>query len=375
MKVVLPLSLKYKHDILEAITNALLKENKLTYGDLYDIVTKILGRTLSYRDFEIHINKMRQENRLHKDDPGKKGAKVFFSLTESAKKGCQLEVLGVNDETTKRTILYHLVFLREIYGLDYRIYEQDLDFFLSHIPASRNDLVIESEDEDDDEIVTFTYYKPIKGISICRISLRENEYSKADTYYDIKLPGVSIRDVINPNLGRRKSFPLPFDHINFTEQEVRDGICKLQNAKLINPVMYINDEERYSLTSNECREVLDRLHAIHKGKLGLLQSKWMRERCTNEEYKQLEFIYGKKKAYEIINHSHQMRKAVKEDIKRNKRLVQQVQRRQSDFMYPWMTKISDETQKIKEKYINTLSHYGFNEDVINALLFEKNIQS
>jgi hypothetical protein len=56
-----------------------------------------VGRALSYRVFEIHIKKMRQENRLHKDDPGKKGAKV---LTESAKKGCQLELLGVNDQTT-----------------------------------------------------------------------------------------------------------------------------------------------------------------------------------------------------------------------------------------------------------------------------------
>jgi len=59
-----------------------------------------VGRALSYRVFKIHIKKMRQENRLHKDDPGKKGAKVFFSLTESAKKGCQLELLGVNDQTT-----------------------------------------------------------------------------------------------------------------------------------------------------------------------------------------------------------------------------------------------------------------------------------
>jgi hypothetical protein len=105
--------------------------------------------------------------------------------------------------------------------------------------------------DDDEEIGTFTYYKPIMGIKILRRSFlrrssKESKYKKRETYYDIILPGVSVRDVINPNLGRRRTFTLPFDHINFTEEEVRDGIHKLQNAKLIRPVLYINEEERYS---------------------------------------------------------------------------------------------------------------------------------
>jgi hypothetical protein len=170
------------------------------------------------------------------------------------------------------------------------------------------------------------------------------------------------------------SFPLPFDHILFTEEEVRDGIYKLQNAKLIRPVMYINDEERYTLVNNEFSELLDSLYSIHSEKLGLMQLKWMYERCTIEEYKQMEFIYDKKKANEIMNYSYQIRKGIKEEIKEKKRLVQQVQQWQSDYNLG-MAKISDKIQKIKEWYSNTLSHYGFNRDFVENLLFEKIMQS
>jgi hypothetical protein len=378
LKVVLPLVFKYRQDVIEGIICTLLKENKITYTGLYNHVTKILASALSYRDFERHINRMLQEKRLHKDDSGRKGAKVFFSLTESAIKGHQLEVLGINEKSSKRRILYQLIFLRETHGLDYIIDEQDLDFFLSHIPASRNDLVIDSED-DDEEIGTFTYYKPIRGIKILRRSFlrrssKESKYKKRETYYDIILPGVSVRDVINPNLGRRRTFTLPFDHINFTEEEVRDGIHKLQNAKLIRPVLYINDEERYSLVDNEFRRLLDNLYSVHSEKLSLMKLKWMCEGSTIEEYKQMEFMYGKKKTHEIMNYSYRIRQGIRNEIKENKSLVQQVQRWQSDYKLQ-MTKISEEILKIKGKYFNSLSHYGFSQDFVEYLLFEKIMQS
>jgi hypothetical protein len=364
---------KYRQDIIEGIICTLLKENKLTYTGLYEHVTKILGSALSYRDFERHINRMLREIRLHKEDSGKKGAKVFFSLTESAIKGYQLEVLEINEKSSKQRILYQLIFLRETHGLDYIIDEQDLDFFLSNIPASRNDLVIDSEDGDE-EIGTFTYYKPIKGITILRRSSKDSKYDKAETYYDIRLPGVSVRDVINPNLGRRRTFPLPFDHINFTEEEVRDGIHKLQNAGLIRPVLYINDEERYTVVNNEFRQLLDSLYSIHSEKLSLMKLKWMYEGSTIEEYKQIEFMYGKRKVHKIMNYSYEIRQGIRKEIKENKGLVQQVQRWQSDYNLR-MAKISEEILKIKGKYSNTLSHYGFSRDFVENLLFEKIMQS
>jgi hypothetical protein len=175
-------------------------------------------------------------------------------------------------------------------------------------------------------------------------------------------------------LGRRRTFPLPFDHISFTKQEVRDGIHKLQNAKLIRPVLYINDDERYSLVNNEFRRLLDYLYSLHSEKLGLMQLKWMCEGSTIEEYKQMEFMYGKKKTHEIMNYSYRIRQGIRNEIKENKSLVKQVQRWQSDYKLQ-MTKISEEILKIKGKYFNSLSHYGFSQDFVEYLLFEKIMQS
>ena len=104
-----------------------------------------------------------------------------------------------------------------------------------------------------------------------------------------------------------------------------------------------------------------------------MQLKWAYEPSTTDEYKQMEFIYGKK-TQKIMIDCYQMRQGIKKEIKENKSTVQQVQRFQSDYNLG-MAKISGEIQKIKGKYSNSLSHYGFNHDFVEDLLFEKIIQS
>jgi hypothetical protein len=105
-----------------------------------------------------------------------------------------------------------------------------------------------------------------------------------------------------------------------------------------------------------------------------MQLKWMYEPSTIEEFKQMEFIYGKKKAHEIRNYSYQIRQGIRKEIKENKSRVQQVQQSQSDYKLR-MAEISGEIQRIKGKYSNTLSRYGFNQDFVENLLFEKIVQS
>ena len=102
-----------------------------------------------------------------------------------------------------------------------------------------------------------------------------------------------------------------------------------------------------------------------------MQHKWMFEPSTIEEYKQMDFIYGKKKAHKIMIDCYQMRQGIRKEIKENKSSVQQVQRFQSDYN---LAKISGEIQKIKGKFSNTLSDYGFNQDFVENLLFEKTMQ-
>ena len=74
-----------------------------------------------------------------------------------------------------------------------------------------------------------------------------------------------------------------------------------------------------------------------------------------------------------MNYCYQIRLGIRKEIKEDKGLVQQIQRWQSDYKLQ-MAKISEEVMKIKGKYSNTLSHYGFSQDFVENLLFEKIMQ-
>ena len=94
----------------------------------------------------------------------------------------------------------------------------------------------------------------------CVLDPLKGKHDKAGNTYNIKLPGVSIRDFLNPNSNRHLSFHLPFDHIGFTQEDVEDGIEILQKVNLIRPIMNINDETRYSLVNNQLRDLFDKIY-------------------------------------------------------------------------------------------------------------------
>ena len=361
----------YKTDIFDAVISTLLKENKLNYSRLYDKVIQVLGRALSNRDFSMHLEKMSKENTLHKEDPGKRGSKVSYSLTENAKKENRLKILGIDENAEKRRILYQLLFLFELYGSDYEITEQDLDEFLSYIPASRKDMVVDYiGDVKMKGVAVLTFYKPVMGVEIMCIGSTKGKHDKAGNIYNIKLPGVSIRDFLNPNSNRHLSFSLPFDYINFTRKDVIDGIDVLQKANLIRPIMNINGETRYSLVNNQLRDLFDKIYCIHVRRLSFLEGKWSNyEKPTDDERKQIEFVYGKRKADKIINACY-FRKQVR---KKNQDRFLPVQHERNSYE-TGMNKINNDIQKLKEKYGNILSNYGFNEDFIESVSFMKNIQ-
>ncbi len=66
--------------------------------------------------------------------------------------------------------------------------------------------------------------------------------------------------------------------------------------------MNINGEIRYSLVNNQLRDLFDKIYCIHVRRLSFLECKWSNyEKPTDDERKQIEFVYGKRKANKIIN--------------------------------------------------------------------------
>jgi hypothetical protein len=85
--VVLPKKLKYKQEIFEAIIDVFSKnkDDEIYYKEIWCKVNEVLGKQVSFRDYQNHINYMESENLLKRRDPGGRGPKVHFSLTDKAK--------------------------------------------------------------------------------------------------------------------------------------------------------------------------------------------------------------------------------------------------------------------------------------------------
>ena len=89
----LPLNNIYKQDIFDAIKAVVVKEEEMkkekrrvSYREIYRSVIQILGRTISYRDFQRHIENIVHDNILYKYDPtGSRGSKVSFFVDRESK--------------------------------------------------------------------------------------------------------------------------------------------------------------------------------------------------------------------------------------------------------------------------------------------------
>jgi hypothetical protein len=72
---------------------------------------------------------------LTKDDPtqGKRGSKVFYALTDKAKKKYRLGILGTDEKIEKCKNLYQLLIFYEVYKRSNPISERKLHRFLRRI--------------------------------------------------------------------------------------------------------------------------------------------------------------------------------------------------------------------------------------------------
>ena len=116
--------------------------SSVSYLELKRRIEELLNRTISFDTYNVHLRKMLKENILNKQDDGKRGKHVFYSLTEEAKKQIQLNLLGVNPEQIIFRRIYEKLFFYDVYHKSLNIIstEEELDRLLLEINATRNDL-------------------------------------------------------------------------------------------------------------------------------------------------------------------------------------------------------------------------------------------
>jgi hypothetical protein len=136
-----PLKFNYQENIFDALNTVLLEADKndkrMHYREIHRGVTTLLGSQISYRKFEQHIKYMVNENLLFKDDPTKKrGPKVYFSLTDRAKRRNTLGILGIDERVHKRRSLYQLLLFFEAIKRRNLLSKRQMNIFLKHLGSS-----------------------------------------------------------------------------------------------------------------------------------------------------------------------------------------------------------------------------------------------
>ena len=172
---------KYKQDnIPRAIARAIFeneeqnKKDRMHYSKIHSRVEQLLHHPLSDRQLIKNLSKMVYEKLLNRYDPtGRRGSKVYFSLTEKAKRKYNLKILGTDKKVEKRKSFYKLLVFFEVYKRRPLLTEKQLARFLEQIGSSINGLEKVGETKLLDNIPE-TSFKPIKGVEIIGLSQYES---------------------------------------------------------------------------------------------------------------------------------------------------------------------------------------------------------
>lgn len=318
--VVLPKKLKYKQEIFGAIIDVFSesKENEIYYNEIWDKIKKVLGKELSLRDFQNHVEYMETKNILkrHKSE-GRGLPKVYFSLTDRAKRMDIFKILGIDESVKNRKKIYQLLLFFELIKRRNPIAQRQLYRFLDKIGSSRKTLEIAKVTDN------ITHFKPIKGVEI----IEWIQHDPNASVYHITIPGFTINEFISylEKLKKGKEpKPFPYDasitnvhfivDLNLSKSEVTNAIKSFIDNGLIK---FINDvfpgETRYGIADESLIKFLKDAWMIHDMDLRLLFERIVYcDEIKDEDKNILKFMYGKKVADRILAIEYNKRKTTKD---------------------------------------------------------------
>jgi hypothetical protein len=318
---VLPLNNIYKQDIFDAIKAAVVKEEEnkketrlVSYREIYRRVIQILGRKISYRDFQRHIENMVHDNILYKYDPtGSRGSKVSFSLTGKARRKDNLNILGIDERVQRRKRLYQLLLFYDQYKRRPLLTEKQLDRFLRKIGFTLKDLEKFSDIQTADNIST-VLFKDLKGVGIVRhIQYNPKTGSQIDGYYTF-IPGFTITEFVSylKKIKQGKDphpfstyFPriyIPFVNYLDYEEEVADVISKFREDGLIQPINQIFPGEiRFDIADKSLKALSMGVWWVYTLDFDLLTGRLVyKGKPKDEDKNYLRLIYGKQAADALL---------------------------------------------------------------------------
>ncbi len=334
--VVLPLGLKYNKVMVNDLIEILLQEkDPLSYTDLYYKLTGKLKRNLSHRDFNNVLNMMMKEKLLVKDDnTGKRGYKVYYSLTEQSKKDNRLKILGRGEEFDRRRQIYHLLLYFDVFKRDILLTKRQLYKLLKKIGIDTN--IIYSAYNINREHIQYInnlrgpfdakvrFIGEANGVAIGEVEDVDINAKKNSKYY-VMIPGFTKEEFISyiDNLRKHKD-PRPFTEIiplipyvyytRYSKDEIINSITLLNKAgliRLINPVFH--GEIRYKITEEAILGLFIHIRRIHQFQFWRITNKIFHMEKPNKKDKDfLTYFFGKRVLDAFIAYAYDSRRNFKE---------------------------------------------------------------
>ena len=330
---------KYQENIFDAIKTVLLEADKngrrMHYREIHSSVTSLLGSPISYRKFEEHLKYMVNENLLFKDDPtGKRGSKVYFSLTEKAKRRNTLEILGIDERVRRRRSLYQLLLFFEAIKRRNLLSKRQLNIFLKQIGSSTKNLQKIQETELSKDIQSRLYtqmgivaFKPIRDVEIMGLvqngSYKDNGGGGIIDYYYTVLPGFTADEFIQyvEKLKKGKdprpfsSYPailhIPFvQYTEYTKQEVEAAIASFAEDGLIKPILEIYPgEKRFDISDKSLKRLIHLIWLVKTIDFYLVNYKLIyKDKLTEDEKNYLALFTGKRASDILIANAYDIRR-------------------------------------------------------------------
>ncbi len=362
-----PLEYKYKDDnIPGAIARAISEKDRMHYRAILSRVEQLLHHSLSDRQLTNNLSTMVYEKLLNRYDPtGKRGSKVYFSLTEKCKKKYGLKILGTNIEAQRRKRLYCLLFFFEVYKRTPLLTEKQLSRALKVIGSSMKDLErIQGVKMPQNAEISA---KSIKGVEVLFLPLYNPKTKSKKMSYYVVIPGFSVEEFITyQRLLKAGIAPRPFSttfsgtiipfvlHSSYTKKEVEEAVFSFveSESEIIQPIdPIIPGEKRYNIVDQSLRELAYAIWSVRMVDYELVIRRLLSDKPTDRDKKYLELYLGKSVADKMIAHAYLIRKSYKEERKEHEQVIRELLEGREFFVQEITTnfeKVIQENQIVRD---------------------------
>lgn len=347
--------MKFIYDeVRNGIFNILIKEeNPLTYTELYTKLNEKRERRISDRDFSKALADMVQAGELKKTDTGRRGAKVFYSLTDLSKEKHQLLILGEGEAFEKRRQIYHLILYYEVFKRTDLLTKNQLARLLKKIDVDYDDISKFEKGEEkyvkeqndiliNHDIRNIRLLGYPKGIAIGEYLTPNGEtqtQTKKDPMYYVVVPGFTVEEFVTyiEKLRKRKE-PKPFTnntplvpyvyYTNYTKDEIIESIGLLQRDGLIEftPPIF-KGEIRYVVSDERLLRLFSVINKIHIFRFGNIVNKICHLEKPNDDDKYwLRHFFGERNSNAIMVNAHGLRKAFLKDNNQKANRIKEIQK-------------------------------------------------